>query len=227
MKKASQVTLLSFLLSITFFNCSNNVVERVFVCESNVTTYLEIRSNGRVFIRNGNGELVGDYEIEPNGMLLLLVDNKALRIQHNGDTLSDKETNWIYWKMRSEVDYRNKIPDIQKRIIYDEEVSESRNLIIEDLTQYALKAQYYYIRPQSLGGGGMSFEGLNTTQNGISLLLRDDLSNNNNGRYTIVQSSSKDTVIINVIGKILLDDGTNPKYSCVVTTQSYRIDEIN
>ena len=226
MKNKYQLELLIFFLSIIAFDCSRTVIEGVFVCEKDATNYLEIKSNGKVFIRNGNDELIGDYEIEPNGILLLLGGNKVLRMQRNGDTLLNKGTKWIYWKLGSGVDYESKIPEIQKRIIYEKEVKESRDLIIEDLTQYALKAQYYYSRPQSLGGGSMSFKELNTTKNGISLLLTDNLSDNENGRYTIIQSSSKDTVIIGVIGKILLNDGTHPQYSCVVTTQNYRIDKI-
>jgi len=69
-------------------------------------------------------------------------------------------------------------------------VDANRNAVIGDLTNLAAKAQQYYKKPTSLGGGGQNFNGfaLSSTATGVSE------TQNDNGWYRISTTTQTTTV---------------------------------
>lgn len=78
----------------------------------------------------------------------------------------------------------------------DNAVSANRDAVVNDLVNLAARAQQFYRRPTSLGGGQNSFLGLNT--NGISKLVNVPVGSsswgNANGTYAI--SSAVDSMVV-------------------------------
>jgi hypothetical protein len=82
----------------------------------------------------------------------------------------------------------------------DSAINANRDALSNDLVNLASRAQQFYRRPTSLGGGGNSFTALNT--NAISLLTNKP--SNANGSYSITGagtgSGSSAQVIITGVG---------------------------
>ncbi len=91
----------------------------------------------------------------------------------------------------------------------DNAVSANRDAVVNDLVNLAARAQQFYRRPVSLGGGQNSFAGLAT--NGISKLVNVPSSStswmNANGTY-IVQQASDSMVTLQGSGNEIGNDGT-------------------
>ncbi len=91
----------------------------------------------------------------------------------------------------------------------DNAVSANRDAVVNDLVNLAARAQQFYRRPISLGGGQNSFAGLST--NGISKLVNVPSSStswmNANGTY-VVQSASDSLVTLLGNGNEIGNDGT-------------------
>ncbi len=109
----------------------------------------------------------------------------------------------------------------------DNAVSANRDAVTNDLVQLAAKAQQYYRKPTSLGGGGNSFATLTADAAGLALLVSTAFSNNDNGTYSISTAGDATDVIFTGVGKTALADGTFPTYTCTVTAAGYTIAKSN
>ncbi len=92
----------------------------------------------------------------------------------------------------------------------DNAVSANRDAVVNDLVNLAARAQQFYRRPTSLGGGQNSFLGLSGS-GGISKLVNVPTSStswlNANGTYTI-QSAIDSFVVIQGLGNEIGNDGS-------------------
>jgi Tfp pilus assembly protein PilE len=102
----------------------------------------------------------------------------------------------------------------------DNAVSANRDAVVNDLVNLSARAQQFYRRPSSLGGGQNSFLGLNT--NGISKLVNVPTSatswTNSNGTYNVV-SATDSNVIIKGTGTEVGNDGA-AKVSVTMTIKA-------
>ena len=109
----------------------------------------------------------------------------------------------------------------------DNAVDQNRSAVISDLTTLAAKAQQFYAKPITLGGGGNSFVGLTADATGLGLLASPAFTDNANGTYTVKTAGSATSVVLHGIGKTALSDGTFPTYDMTVTSQSQTPTKIN
>ena len=109
----------------------------------------------------------------------------------------------------------------------DNAVDQNRSAVIADLTTLAAKAQQYYAKPITLGGGGNSFVGLSADVPGLALLASAAFTDNANGAYTIKTAGTNLTVILQGVGKTALSDGTFPTYTMAVTAQTQVPTKVN
>jgi hypothetical protein len=100
----------------------------------------------------------------------------------------------------------------------DNAVSANRDAVVNDLVNLSARAQQFYRRPQSLGGGQNSFLGLNT--NGISKLVNVPSGStswvNANGTYTVVSASDSNVVLQGLGNEIGNDASTKVKVTMTV-----------
>lgn len=79
----------------------------------------------------------------------------------------------------------------------DNAVSANRDAVVNDLVNLSARAQQYYRRPASLGGGQNNFSGLNT--NGISKLVNVPSGStqwtNANGTYVVLSATDSNVVL--------------------------------
>ena len=109
----------------------------------------------------------------------------------------------------------------------DNAVDQNRSAVIADLTTLAAKAQQYYAKPITLGGGGNSFVGLTADATGLGNLASTAFTNNANGAYTIKTAGSATQIVLHGIGKTALSDGTFPSYDMTVTSQTQTPTKLN
>ena len=109
----------------------------------------------------------------------------------------------------------------------DNAVDQNRSAVIADLTTLSAKAQQYYAKPVSLGGGGNSFVGLTADATGLGILASVAFTNNANGAYTVKTAGTATTVVLHGVGKTALSDGTFPTYDMTVTSQTQVPTKIN
>jgi hypothetical protein len=109
----------------------------------------------------------------------------------------------------------------------DNAVDQNRSAVIADMTTLSAKAQQYYAKPVSLGGGGTSFVGLTADATGIGILASPAFTDNANGTYTVKTAGTATTVVIHGVGKTALSDGTFPTYDMTVTAQTQVPTKIN
>jgi Tfp pilus assembly protein PilE len=105
----------------------------------------------------------------------------------------------------------------------DNAVDQNRSAVISDLTTLAAKAQQYYAKPTTLGGGGNSFVGLTADATGLGLLASVAFTNNANGTYTITVAGTANpnaSVTLHGVGKTEITTGVFPTYDMVVTSQN-------
>ena len=99
----------------------------------------------------------------------------------------------------------------------DNAVSANRDAVVNDLVNLAARAQQFYRRPTSLGGGQNNFAALIPGAGGISKLVNVPTTatswQNANGTYTI-QSSVDSFVVLRGIGN---EDGNTPGQKVQVT----------
>ena len=79
-------------------------------------------------------------------------------------------------------------------------VESSRTAIINDLSYFAMRARQLYFKPKTLAGTEHDFTG-------VTLNMLTTLSQNENGRY-FIESSSKDSIILIGVGKIVVHSDT-------------------
>ncbi len=109
----------------------------------------------------------------------------------------------------------------------DNAVDQNRSAVIADMTTLAAKAQQYYAKPTTLGGGGNSFVGLTADAAGLGNLASTAFTNNPNGTYSIKTAGTATTVVLHGIGKTALSDGTFPSYDMSVTSQTQTPTKLN
>jgi Tfp pilus assembly protein PilE len=109
----------------------------------------------------------------------------------------------------------------------DNAVDQNRSAVIADLTTLAAKAQQYYAKPTTLGGGGNSFVGLTADVTGLGILASTAFTNNANGTYTVKTAGTATTVVLHGVGKTALSDGTFPSYDMTVTNQTQTPTKLN
>jgi hypothetical protein len=109
----------------------------------------------------------------------------------------------------------------------DNALEHNRVLMINDLKTLASKAQHYYTRPSTMGGGNRSFVGLTADARGIGLLAGVKYTDNANGTYTIKIAGSATKVVLHGVGKVEMSDGTFPQYDETVDPQSQTVTKLN
>ena len=110
----------------------------------------------------------------------------------------------------------------------DNAIDHNRSVVIADLKTLASKAQHYYSRPMTMGGGNNSFVGLTADAWGIGLLAGTAFTNNANGTYTILPPGGTPTqVVLQGVGKVVLSDGTYPTYTVTVDNYSQTLAKVN
>ena len=105
----------------------------------------------------------------------------------------------------------------------DNAVMASRDALTGDLVQLASKAQQYYRKPSSLGGGGNSFVGISA----MSVLVGSAVSNNDNGTYTITGTTAAALITFQAVGKTEISAGSMPTYTVAVTPSTYTVSKLN
>lgn len=98
-------------------------------------------------------------------------------------------------------------------------VEDSRNAIIVDLQNFAARANAYYWKPVTQGGGGKSFAN-------ISMSQVYPMDENANAKYTI-ESAQNDQCIISGVGKVVTTNGDSIRVRVRVTTQRSIVEIIN
>jgi hypothetical protein len=109
----------------------------------------------------------------------------------------------------------------------DNAVDHNRASVISDLKTLGSKAQHYYSRPMTMGGGSKSFVGLTADVRGIGMLAGTKYTDNANGTYTIKTDGTATDVILRGVGKVAMSDGTFPEYELDVTNASQTLAKIN
>jgi len=98
-------------------------------------------------------------------------------------------------------------------------IEDSRNAIIVDLQNLAARANAYYWKPETQGGGGKSFAN-------ISMSLVYPMSENANASYHI-ESAQDDQCVISGVGKVVTTNGDSIRVRIRVTTQRNIVEIIN
>lgn len=90
-------------------------------------------------------------------------------------------------------------------------IDQNRNAIIKDLTTLASKAQEYYKKPTSMGGGGNSF---------VGFAIPTGLSTNANGTFAISGSATATQIVFTGTGTETGNDGSTKVKATVTVTSS-------
>lgn len=92
----------------------------------------------------------------------------------------------------------------------DNAVSANRDAVVNDLVNLAARAQQYFRRPTSLGGGQNSFNGLSADATGLKKLVNTNASPwvNANGSYAIITAGTDSMVVIEGTGNEIGNDGS-------------------
>ena len=113
-------------------------------------------------------------------------------------------------------------------LFQDNAVDHNRALVIADLKILGAKAQHYYNRPMTMGGGNKSFVGLTADARGIGLLAGTAYSNNANGTYSIKDpGGTAANVVLEGAGKVMMSDETYATYDLTVTFQDQTLVKIH
>lgn len=98
-------------------------------------------------------------------------------------------------------------------------VEDSRNAIIVDLQNFANRANAYYWKPATQGGGGKSFSN-------ISMSQVYPMVENVNARYHI-ESAQDDQCVISGVGKVITTNGDSIRVRIRVTTNRNIVEIVN
>ena len=109
----------------------------------------------------------------------------------------------------------------------DNAIDHNRALVIADLKTLASKAQHYYSRPSTMGGGSKSFVGLTADARGVGMLAGLKYTDNANGTYTIKTDGTSTEVVLRGVGKVVMSDGTYPTYDVTVGNQTQVLVKVN
>ncbi len=83
--------------------------------------------------------------------------------------------------------------------------------VTNELIVLASRAQQYYLKPVSLGGGGNSFSGLSADGSGIAKLTKS--ASNENGTFSVSTAGNATSVTLQGVGK---NDGDGDGTNCTV-----------
>ena len=112
----------------------------------------------------------------------------------------------------------------------DNAVDQNRNMVIADLQNLAAKAQQYYAKPTTLGGGGNTFTPtvapLTADAAGLAVLAGTAFTNNANGTYTLTAVGAA-SITLHGEGKTAQSDNTLPKYDLVVGPTTTVLTKVN
>lgn len=106
----------------------------------------------------------------------------------------------------------------------DNAISANRDAVTNDLVALGARAQQYYRRPTTVGGGGTSFEGL--TMGKLVGPVTGDEWVNPNGTYSIMGTPTKQEVTMKGIG-FEKTDGQFVEVQCRVIADSLQTTVIN
>jgi Tfp pilus assembly protein PilE len=106
----------------------------------------------------------------------------------------------------------------------DNAISANRDAVTNDLVALGARAQQYYRRPTTVGGGSTSFEGLTMAK--LVGPATGDTWVNPNGTYTIVGTPTKQEVMMKGIG-FEKTDGQFVEVQCRVIPDSLQTTVIN
>ncbi len=109
----------------------------------------------------------------------------------------------------------------------DNSVSSNRDAIQDDLIHLAARAQHFYRRPKSMGGGSQSYAGLTADSLGMAKLAGSNFSNNDNAVYTIQEAGDANHVVIRAVGKVEMTDGNFPTYDMTVVPGGHTISKVH
>jgi len=98
-------------------------------------------------------------------------------------------------------------------------VEDTRNAIIVDLQNFAARANAYYWKPTTQGGGGKSFAN-------ITMAQVYPMNENLNARYYI-ESAQDDQCIIDGVGKVVTTNGDSIRVRIRVTTAQNIVEILN
>ena len=98
-------------------------------------------------------------------------------------------------------------------------VEDTRNAIIVDLQNFAARANAYYWKPTTQGGGGKSFANITMSQ-------VYPMNENLNARYYI-ESAQDDQCVIDGVGKIVTTNGDSIRVRIRVTTVQNIVEILN
>lgn len=98
-------------------------------------------------------------------------------------------------------------------------VEDSRNAIIGDLQNFAARANSYYWKPTTQGGGGKSFTG-------ISMSQVFPMNENANAKY-FIESVQDDQCVIDGVGKVVTTNGDSIRVRIRVTIQRNIVEILN
>ena len=115
----------------------------------------------------------------------------------------------------------------------DNAVDQNRSAIIADMTTLAAKAQQFYAKPISLGGGGNAFNtggagsGITADAAGLALLAGTAFTDNANGTYTVKTAGTATQVVLRGVGKTDIGGGSFPTYDLTVTATGQTVAKVN
>lgn len=98
----------------------------------------------------------------------------------------------------------------------DNAISANKDSVVNDLVQLAAKAQQFYRRPTSLGGGGNSYTTLTADSVGMAMLVSPAFSSNDNGKYFITTAGDATQLVLTGYGRSQNADGTYPQITMTV-----------
>ena len=107
----------------------------------------------------------------------------------------------------------------------DNAIMANRDAVTSDLVNLASRAQMYYRRPASLGGGGNSFVGLTADAPGLAKLTSK--STNANGSYSIITLGTPTSVVLKGIGTEKGSNGTVIDVRMTVFSDSMYVNQLN
>ena len=108
----------------------------------------------------------------------------------------------------------------------DSAVSANRDAVINDLVNMASRAQQFYLRPTSLGGGGNSFVLLTADSAGFSRI--SSMSSNANGTYIVKTAGTATQVVLEGTGTETGNDGSGKvEVEITVTADAFTTSIIN
>lgn len=104
----------------------------------------------------------------------------------------------------------------------DNALSASRDAITADLVNLASKAQQYYRKPASLGGGGNSFTGITA----VTVIVGSAVATNDNATYSISGTTTATAIVFVGTGNNEVSTGVYPIHRVTVAPSTYTVSQL-